>query len=144
MAIQTEPVVPQESGVTESLYKAYYAAPDSDPSATQLSSHWAAYSSEFDVRLDKDGNIASMKGKGFGDLGVRGIARTGLSWLCYASYWLRLSDRRRVLDLLPRAFEVCRQMGAAFSFDCFSRSTRSPNSAPISNVCGSGEAQVSA
>ena len=105
--------------MTESLYKAYYAAPDSDPSRTQLSSHWAAYSREFDVRLDEDGNVTAMEGKGFGDLGVRGVVRTGLSWICYASYWLRLPGKRRVIDLLPRALEVCRKMGAAFSFDCF-------------------------
>lgn len=107
-----------QPNLLDALYSRYYrdeAASGSDPYA---SSHWAAYSGDFDVRVH-NGEIESLVGKGFGDLASRGLVRTALSWLCYVTYLVRLNHRLSFLRLLPGALEVCREMGAAFTFDCF-------------------------
>ncbi len=107
-----------QPNLLDMLYSRYYTDEMASGFDPHVSSHWAAYSNEFDVRV-QNGEIKSLVGIGFGDLASRGLVRSALSWLCYVTYLVRLPYRLSFLRLLPRALEVCREMGAAFTFDCF-------------------------
>lgn len=101
--------------LTKTLFNLYYRT---DAGEGGLSSHWLQFSRHFDVKLDENGAIESLRGEGFGDLMVVNPISKAFVALGNAVHFFRLPRKVGFLKLLPAALRVTRRMGAYFSFDC--------------------------
>jgi putative sugar O-methyltransferase len=94
-----------------------YISDDYTP-AHLVSSHWKNLHQEL-VVTKKNGEIESMKGVGFGDMGQRGFLVKLLSCVTVLIYILKLPHRSEIFNLIKVARFVCARMGISFSYDCF-------------------------
>lgn len=101
----------------EELFINYYSS-DSTPE-NLISSHWEYYSRKFNVQIDDEGNIISLKGFGFGNMEDLSIISKILDYIGHMFYFVRLPYKRDLYPLILKSFKICSLMGVYFSFDCF-------------------------
>lgn len=111
-----EVILPNQELIKD-LFKNYYSS-DNTPKKF-VSSHWEYYSEKFNVKLDGEGNIVSLKGEGFGDMFGGTLVSRILAYLCNISYFIRLPYKKDLYHLIIESIRICNSMGAYFSFDCF-------------------------
>lgn len=110
--------MPINKEIIKKIYSTYYTEDDTLKEKF-VSSHWKYDSEQFDVRLDKDGNLISLEGVGFGDLESKSLIYSFLSYLCIISYFVKIPNRVSVLSLLKNSFAICKLGGFPFTYDCF-------------------------
>jgi SAM-dependent methyltransferase len=94
------------------LYAGYY---ERDAASPLVSSHWKPHCDQFTVDFER----MRVSGDGFGlPTGLR-PARVLLEWLCIASYFTWLPNRRRMLSLLSSGLRVSRRMDVPFVWGSF-------------------------
>lgn len=101
-----------------SIFEKYYLKEEHSQDEF-VSSHWEFYSKKFKVRIDREGNILSLSGEGFGDMVSRDPVQKLLSYLCHLSYLIDVPNKLNSLRLMHTSFKICKSTGFYFSFDCF-------------------------
>lgn len=109
-------ILPNQELIKELLknYYSLYITPNKF-----ISSHWENYSEKFNVQVDKEGNIVSLIGFGFGDMVEGSIISKILAYLCNISYFVRLPYKKDLYNLINKSINICNLIGVYFSYDCF-------------------------
>lgn len=110
-------IVPSNQELLKELFENYYHS-DNTPE-NLISSHWEYYSEKFNVQIDDEGNIISLKGVGFGDMADVSIISKIFAYIGHVSYFVRLPYKRDLYHLILKSLKICSLMGVFFSFDCF-------------------------
>ena len=106
-------------GLIRYLIENYYWGGINPREGQFISSHWNHYGELFDVKVDAEGSLGSLSGKGFATCKWKGRHRRFLDQLCILSHLLHVPHRREILRLRVIAAKICEAMGLDPTFDVF-------------------------
>ena len=96
----------------EELYRQYYENVVTDESAdsSHISSHWQIYRKASHIKIDRDGNLVHLEGKGFGGYEQVRLSKRAAGYLCCMLHFLRSGKKPLMFTLSREALSLVKKI----------------------------------